>query len=136
MELQFWGAAQAVTGSIHLLTINGQTVLLDCGRYQGRRKEAFERNRKFPFEPSKLDALILSHAYRDHSGNIPTLVKQGYTGPIWATPASRWCPFLARTIRSGPKSSRSMATQPTPIITAYSTGSRRSRREGSPKNCF
>ncbi len=89
MELEFWGAAQTVTGSMHRLRVNGYNILLDCGLYQGRRKEAFERNRNFPFDPSEIDALILSHAHIDHTGNVPTLVKRGYRGPIWATSATR-----------------------------------------------
>lgn len=89
MELQFWGAAQTVTGSMHLLKVNNHQILLDCGTYQGHRKEAFERNKNFPFDPTEIDALILSHAHIDHSGNIPTLVKRGYNGPIWCTPATR-----------------------------------------------
>jgi len=89
MELHFWGAAQTVTGSMHLLKVNGYNILLDCGLYQGKRKEAFERNRNFPFDPSEIDALVLSHAHIDHTGNVPTLVKNGYRGPIWATSATR-----------------------------------------------
>jgi len=89
MEVQFWGAARTVTGSMHLIKVNGYNILLDCGLYQGRRKEAFERNRNLPFEATEIDALILSHAHIDHTGNVPTLVKQGYSGPIWATPATR-----------------------------------------------
>ena len=89
MQLQFWGAARTVTGSMHLLTVNGYNVLLDCGLYQGHRKEAFERNRTLPFNPEKIDALILSHAHIDHTGNIPSLVRHGYDGPIWTTPATR-----------------------------------------------
>ncbi len=89
MELQFWGAAQTVTGSMHLLKVNGHNILLDCGLYQGRRKEAFEINRNFPFDPTEIDVLILSHAHIDHTGNVPSLVRQGYRGPIWATAATR-----------------------------------------------
>lgn len=89
MKLEFWGAAQTVTGSMHLLKVNGHNILLDCGLYQGRRQEAYERNHHFPFNPSEIDALILSHAHIDHTGNVPTLVKQGYRGPIWATSATR-----------------------------------------------
>jgi metallo-beta-lactamase family protein len=89
VELQFWGAAQTVTGSMHLVKVNSYNLLLDCGLYQGRRKEAYERNKNFPFPPAEIDALIVSHAHIDHIGNIPTLVRQGYHGPIWATPATR-----------------------------------------------
>ena len=87
MELEFWGAAQTVTGSMHLLNFNGRQVLLDCGLYQGRSREASRVNRHFDFDPKKLDAVILSHAHIDHSGSLPNLVKQGYTGPIYALQA-------------------------------------------------
>lgn len=97
MNIQFWGAAQTVTGSMHLLQGPNYNILLDCGLYQGRRKEAFERNKNFPIDPAKVDALILSHAHIDHSGNIPTLVRQGYRGPIWATSATRdLCAIMLR----------------------------------------
>ena len=89
MKIQFLGAAQTVTGSMHLLTINGYRILLDCGLYQGRRKESFERNRHLPFDPTGVDAMILSHAHIDHSGNIPSLVRNGYRGNIYATFATR-----------------------------------------------
>ncbi len=88
MKLNFFGAAQTVTGSQHLLTVNGKKILLDCGLYQGRRKEAFEVNRNFPFNPAELDAVILSHSHIDHAGNIPHLYKSGFRGPIYATSAS------------------------------------------------
>jgi len=97
IELEFWGAAQTVTGSMHLLRVNGTNILLDCGLYHGRRKEAFERNRNFPFDPADIDMVILSHAHIDHTGNLPTLVRQGYTGPVWATPATRdLCSIMLR----------------------------------------
>jgi metallo-beta-lactamase family protein len=89
MKLQFLGAARTVTGSMHLLTVNGTRILLECGLYQGRRKEAFERNRKLPFDARSIDAMVLSHAHIDHSGNIPSLVKNGFRGNIFTTPASR-----------------------------------------------
>jgi len=89
MELQFWGAARVVTGSMHLLSVNGHKLLLDCGLYQGRRKIAFEINRTLPFDASEIDALVLSHAHIDHSGNIPTLVKNGFRGVIWCTRATK-----------------------------------------------
>ncbi len=88
MKIQFIGAAQTVTGSMHLLHVNGKKLLLDCGLYQGKRKEAFEINRNFPFDPSGIDALILSHAHIDHAGNIPNLIKNGFSGNIYTTPAT------------------------------------------------
>ncbi len=88
MKIHFIGAARTVTGSMHLLEINGSRLLLECGLFQGRRQESFTRNRNFPFDVRKLDAVILSHAHIDHSGNLPNLVKQGYTGPIYCTPAT------------------------------------------------
>jgi metallo-beta-lactamase family protein len=88
MRITFHGAAQTVTGSQHLLEVNGYRLLLECGLYQGRRKEAFKRNRSFHFDPRKLDAVLLSHAHIDHSGNLPSLVKKGYRGPIYTTDAT------------------------------------------------
>ena len=89
MKVQFWGAAQTVTGSMHMVHHNGKQILLDCGLYQGRRKEAFERNKELPFDATKVDAVILSHAHIDHSGNLPSLVKNGFRGPIYSTSATR-----------------------------------------------
>lgn len=89
MKISFHGAAQTVTGSQHLISVNGKNLLLDCGLYQGRRKKTYERNLNFPFEPREIDAVILSHAHIDHSGNLPNLVKQGYDGPIYTTPPSK-----------------------------------------------
>src|SRR5574341_1771981 len=89
MRLNFHGAAQTVTGSQHLLEINGSKLLLECGLYQGHRAESYERNRNFPFDPRRLDAIILSHAHIDHCGNLPNLVRQGFRGPIYCTPATR-----------------------------------------------
>jgi len=88
MKLTFWGAAKTVTGSMHHLEAAGEKILLDCGLYQGRRQEAFERNSQFPFAPASVDAVILSHAHIDHSGNLPTLVHKGFQGPIYTTPAT------------------------------------------------
>jgi len=88
MQISFHGAAQTVTGSQHLLEVNGKQLLLECGLFQGRRKEAFKRNRSFPFDPEQIDAVVLSHAHIDHSGNLPHLVKKGYRGPIYTTDAS------------------------------------------------
>lgn len=89
MKLQFLGAARTVTGSMHLLEVNGSRILLDCGLYQGPRQESFDRNRSLPFEAGTVDAMILSHAHIDHSGNIPVLVRSGFTGDIFTTAASR-----------------------------------------------
>jgi len=77
-----------VTGSQHLLSVNGKKILLDCGLYQGRRKEAYEINKNLPFNPAEIDVMLLSHAHIDHSGNIPTLVKNGFKGHIYATAAT------------------------------------------------
>ncbi len=85
----FWGAVQSVTGSMHQLDARGQTLLLDCGLFQGRRAESQRRNREFPFRPKEIDAVLLSHAHIDHCGNLPNLVKQGFAGPIYCTPATR-----------------------------------------------
>lgn len=82
----FWGAAQSVSGSQHLLQTPAGLILLDCGMLQGRRDEAERRNASFPFRVDKLRAVVLSHAHVDHCGNVPTLVRQGYRGPIYCTP--------------------------------------------------
>ncbi|PAW82827.1 MAG: MBL fold metallo-hydrolase [Pedosphaera sp. Tous-C6FEB] len=74
---------------MYLLEINGQRLLLECGLYQGRRDESNERNRRFPFDPKSVDAAILSHAHIDHCGNLPNLCKQGFTGNIYSTFATR-----------------------------------------------
>jgi metallo-beta-lactamase family protein len=88
MRLNFHGAAHTVTGSQHLLEINGSRLLLECGLYQGKREESYARNRTFPFDPHGIQAVVLSHAHIDHCGNLPNLVKQGYNGPIYATRAT------------------------------------------------
>ena len=89
MILQFWGAAQTVTGSMHLVEADGQRLLLDCGMAQGRREEAKKLNSEFPFDPEKIDAVVLSHAHLDHSGKLPMLVKMGFSGSIFSTSATR-----------------------------------------------
>lgn len=88
MRITFHGAAQTVTGSQHLLEVNGKRLLLECGLFQGRRKEAYERNRRFSYDPQEIDAVLLSHAHIDHSGNLPHLVKKGFRGPIYTTDAT------------------------------------------------
>jgi metallo-beta-lactamase family protein len=85
----FWGAARGVTGSMHQVDACGRSLLLDCGLYQGSRAENFVRNRAFPFRPKDIDAVLLSHAHLDHCGNLPNLVRQGFAGPIYCTPATR-----------------------------------------------
>jgi metallo-beta-lactamase family protein len=88
MKVTFSGAAGEVTGSMHLVESGGKRYLLDCGLHQGRRKEADRKNRELPFSGSSIDAVVLSHAHTDHAGNLPTLVKHGFSGPIYATPAT------------------------------------------------
>lgn len=88
MKIQFIGAARTVTGSQHLLTINNKKILLDCGLFQGRRSETYEKNKSFLFNTSEIDALLLSHAHIDHTGNIPHLVKKGFNGQIYTTSAT------------------------------------------------
>ncbi len=89
MQIQFWGAARTVTGSMHLLTIQGKRLLLDCGLFQGKRDIANERNSQLPFDARSIDACVLSHAHMDHAGVLPVLTRSGYDGPIYTTSASR-----------------------------------------------
>ncbi|MCZ7554837.1 MAG: MBL fold metallo-hydrolase [Bacteroidia bacterium] len=89
ITLTFHGAARTVTGSSHLLTVNGTNILLDCGLYQGKRAEAWEINSRFPYTPSEIDALVLSHAHIDHSGKLPMLCKHGFDGTVFCTHATR-----------------------------------------------
>lgn len=83
------GAAREVTGTCHELKIGDKSILLDCGMFQGRRKEAVEKNQELTFDPKQIDAVILSHAHIDHSGRLPLLYKRGYTGPIFCTFATQ-----------------------------------------------
>jgi len=89
LEITFVGAAREVTGSCHLLRVNGHTVALDCGMFQGRRQESADKNRELPLPIAELDAVVLSHAHIDHSGRLPFLIAQGYSKTIWATAATR-----------------------------------------------
>lgn len=89
MQLEFLGAAQTVTGSKHVVRTPDATVLLDCGLFQGRRRETRLLNQHLGFDPAEIDAVVLSHAHIDHSGALPLLVREGYEGPIYATPATR-----------------------------------------------
>lgn len=97
MKLNFRGADKEVTGSRHLLEVNGKKILFDCGLYQGRREDEKERNHNFLFDPAELHAVVLSHAHIDHSGNLPNLVKQGFKGPIYCTtPTSDLLAYMLR----------------------------------------
>jgi metallo-beta-lactamase family protein len=97
MKITFYGAAQTTTGSMHLVEANGKKILLDCGLYQGHRKEAFEKNRNLPVDARSIDYVILSHAHIDHSGNLPQLVRQGFRGRVFARQATmELCDVLLR----------------------------------------
>ncbi len=87
-QLRFHGAAKEVTGSMHLIEVNGDVVCLDCGLFQGRRAEANAKNRTLPCDPGSIGAVILTHAHVDHCGRLPLLVKSGFKGAIYATPAT------------------------------------------------
>ena len=89
MEIEFAGAAREVTGSCHILRVGGQTVLLDCGMFQGRRSETREKNTRLPCPVAEIDAVVLSHAHIDHAGRLPFLARHGYRGPIHCTSATR-----------------------------------------------
>jgi len=97
MKIHFLGANKNVTGSKHLVELNGRRVLLDCGQFQGHRKETHERNATLPFDPASIDALLLSHAHIDHSGLIPVLCRGGFRGTIHCTDATRdLCDIMLR----------------------------------------
>ena len=84
-----------MTGSKHLIEVNGKRIFLDFGMHQGKREESNEKNKKLPIPANKVDAVILSHGHIDHSGNLPILVKAGFKGPIYATHATRdICSFM------------------------------------------
>ncbi len=89
MKITFWGGARTVTGSMYHIRAGRTNILLECGLYQGKRKETYERNRNFPFDVKHLDAVVLSHAHLDHAGNLPNLVDHGYRLLIYATDATR-----------------------------------------------
>lgn len=88
-RVTFHGAVRTVTGSMHLVDAGDTRMLLDCGLYQGRRADSRKVNSHFPFPPAGVDAVLLSHAHLDHCGNLPTLVRQGFKGDIYCTPATR-----------------------------------------------
>jgi metallo-beta-lactamase family protein len=89
IRLTFWGAAGQVTGSMHLLEAAGGRFLLDAGLFQGHRTQAHELNARLPFDPRRLDGIVLSHAHIDHSGRLPLLLRHGFHAPVYATPATR-----------------------------------------------
>ncbi len=89
MHIEFSGAAREVTGSCHILHVNGRRILLDCGLFQGHRAQSREKNAKLPLPVDQIDAVLLSHAHIDHAGRLPFLIAQGYTGSIWTTSATR-----------------------------------------------
>ena len=83
------GAVEEVTGSNHILEVDGRSYLIDCGAFQGKRAVADKKNRDLKIPPEKIEAVVLTHAHYDHCGLLPYLVKKGYTGNIYATPATR-----------------------------------------------
>jgi metallo-beta-lactamase family protein len=89
VEIEFVGAAREVTGSCHIVRAAGKTIVLDCGLFQGKRNESHEKNLQLPVPIDEIDAVVLSHAHIDHAGRLPFLIRQGYNGPIWCTPATR-----------------------------------------------
>jgi metallo-beta-lactamase family protein len=89
VEIEFVGAAREVTGSCHILRVAGKTIILDCGLFQGKRSESQAKNLRLPVEIEEIDAVVLSHAHIDHAGRLPFLVRHGYNGTIWCTPATR-----------------------------------------------
>jgi metallo-beta-lactamase family protein len=95
MEVTFYGATREVTGSMHLMRTDSDAVLLDCGLFQGRRKESDTKNRNLPFDPRILTNMVLSHAHIDHSGRIPLITRNGFAGRVMATRATTHaCEYL------------------------------------------
>jgi metallo-beta-lactamase family protein len=123
MEIEFFGAAGEITGSCHILRVQGHTVLLDCGMIQGSRKDEARNADPFPFDASDIDAVVLSHAHLDHCGRLPLLVKRGFTGPIFAQNAS--CELVAILLadaahlaeRKAQRASRKTGTHVKPLYT-------------------
>jgi metallo-beta-lactamase family protein len=88
-RITFWGAAGQVTGSMHLLEAAGARILLDAGLFQGHRADTHTLNAQLPFDARRIDGVVLSHAHIDHSGRLPLLVREGFHGPVYSTPATR-----------------------------------------------
>src|SRR5512140_1515490 len=88
MNLQFLGATETVTGSKYLLRTDTATVLVDCGLFQGYKQLRLRNWAPLPLEPASIDAVVLTHAHLDHSGYVPLLVRQGFRGPVYCTPAT------------------------------------------------
>lgn len=88
MRVKFCGGVRNVTGSKHIIETDRARLLVDCGLFQGHRRETYEKNKNFPFDISSVNAVVIGHAHIDHSGNIPNLVRLGYKGPIYATKAT------------------------------------------------
>jgi Cft2 family RNA processing exonuclease len=91
MQVTFYGATREVTGSMHLLRTDNDYILMDCGMFQGRRREAAEKNRVMPFDPAMVTNMILSHAHIDHSGRIPLLSQEGIQRTHFLHPSYRRC---------------------------------------------
>ncbi len=89
LKVTFHGAAQEVTGSMHLVEADGMKIVLDCGMFQGRREESTRKNKTFPIPAEDIHAVVLSHAHLDHCGRLPLLTKNGFKGKIYSTPATR-----------------------------------------------
>jgi metallo-beta-lactamase family protein len=121
MRVTFHGAVRTVTGSLHIVETGDTRLYLDCGLYQGKRMNAFEWNRRLPTPAPDVDAVILSHAHLDHCGNLPTLVAQGFRGPIFCTPATRDLATLVL------KDSAKVQRQDVAVV------NRHRRRRGQPK---
>ncbi len=97
MQMTFYGAVREVTGSNHLLACGDDRILFDCGMFQGRRKEAAEKNKCLQYDPAGITNVILSHAHIDHSGRVPLLARKNYSGRFICTRAtSQACEYLLR----------------------------------------
>ncbi len=88
VRLYSYGAVQEVTGSKHILEVDGKKILIDCGMFQGRREETYNKNKNLPFDPKEIEVAFLTHGHFDHTGNFPSLIKGGYEGAIYSTPAT------------------------------------------------